>query len=69
MHTLSPVVTFALPSASLADKEPTPSDGSTASNANRKVSKFETQKREKIPEGIWGKLAAIETTLNTQKKT
>jgi hypothetical protein len=28
-YTLSPVETFALPSASLADKEPTPSDGST----------------------------------------
>jgi hypothetical protein len=34
MHTLSPVVMFALPSASLADKEPIPSDGSTANNAH-----------------------------------
>ena len=45
MHTLSPVAMFALPSASLADKEPTPSDGSTANNAhyiNKRASKFET---------------------------
>lgn len=34
MHTLSPIVTFAQPSASLEDKQLTPSDGSTASYAH-----------------------------------
>jgi hypothetical protein len=33
-HTLSPVEIFDLPSASLADNEPVPTDGSTASDSN-----------------------------------